>query len=64
MTTVAHPRTPPTDLERQIVAALAELRTARAAVVRTGTARSVERMTRAEAALNLLLEYRFAIIGR
>ena len=51
-------------MEREIVAALAELRAARIAVARTGTARTVARAARAEEQLNALLDYRLALRRR
>lgn len=58
MTAFAPPRKDFGILDRLIVEALAELRSARAAVERSGDRRTVELLTRAEEHLDALLEYR------
>jgi hypothetical protein len=60
MTAPAPPRSDFAVLDRLILEALRELRSARTAVARTGNRTNLERQTRAEEHLNALLEYRLA----
>ncbi|WP_147332095.1 hypothetical protein [Geodermatophilus marinus] len=59
---------PPLDglavLDRLIVEAFADLRSARAAAARTGNRRNLDVLTRAEEHLDALLEYRHAVVHR
>jgi hypothetical protein len=60
MTAPAPPRSDFAVLDRLILEALRELRSARTAAARTGNRTNLERQTRAEEHLNALLEYRLA----
>jgi hypothetical protein len=60
MTAPARPRSDFAVLDRLILEALSELRSARAAATRTGNRKTLELQTRAEEHLNALLEYRLA----
>jgi hypothetical protein len=60
MTAPARPRSDFAVLDRLILEALSELRTARTAAARTGNRKNLELQTRAEEHLNSLLEYRHA----
>jgi hypothetical protein len=58
MTAPAPPRTAFAVLDRLILEALSELRSARTAAARAGSRGNLELQTRAEEHLNALLEYR------
>jgi hypothetical protein len=60
MTAPAQPRSDFAVLDRLIIEALSELRSARTAARRTGNRKTLEVQTRAEEHLNALLEYRLA----
>jgi len=60
MTAPAPPRSDFAVLDRLILEALRELRSARTAAARTGNRTNLERQTRAEEHLYALLEYRLA----
>jgi hypothetical protein len=60
MTAPARPRSDFALLDRLILEALGDLRSARTAARRTGNSRTLELQTRAEEHLNALLEYRLA----
>jgi hypothetical protein len=64
MTAPATPRTDFAVLDRLIGDALNDLRSARAAVARTGDLENLDVQTRAEEHLNALLEYRHAVRRR
>ena len=59
MTAPAPPRSDFAVLDRLIVEALQELRSARIGVARTGNRPNLERQTRAEEHLDALLDYRY-----
>ena len=60
MTAPARPRSDFAVLDRLILEALIELRSARRMVARTGNRRNLDLQARAEEHLNALLEYRLA----
>jgi hypothetical protein len=60
MTAPPRPRSDFAVLDRLILEALSELRSARFAAARTGNRKNLELQTRAEEHLNALLEYRHA----
>jgi hypothetical protein len=64
MTALAPPRSSFAVLDRLILEALTDLRTARIVAARTGNRTNLERQTRAEEHLNALLEYRLAAQSR
>ena len=64
MTAPAPPRSDFADLDRLILEALADLRSARDTAARTGSRANIERKTRAEEHLNALLESRHAAGSR
>ncbi|MGY1712550.1 hypothetical protein ACI8AC_23870 [Geodermatophilus sp. SYSU D00758] len=59
---------PPLDefavLDRLIIEAFTDLRSARASAARTGNRANLDLLTRAEEHLNALLEYRHAVVHR
>ena len=64
MTTLALPRSDFALLDRLILEAFWDLRSARAQAARTGNGRNLDRQSRAEEHLNTLLEYRYAARDR
>jgi len=64
MTAPAPPRTEFATLDRLILEALDELRSARASARRAGNRANLERQARAEEHLNTLLEYRHVAQSR
>ena len=61
MTTSAPPRTEIEVLDRLILEALDDLRSARVGAARAGNRTNLDRQTRAEEHLNALLDYRHAL---
>ena len=64
MTAPAPPRGDLAELDRRILDALGDLRSARSRAARTGNRRDLDLQTRAEEHLNTLLEYRYAARNR
>jgi hypothetical protein len=64
MTTLALPRGEFALLDRLILEALWDLRSARTLASRTGNRHNLELQSRAEEHLDTLLEYRYAALGR
>ena len=64
MTTLALPRSDFALLDRLILEAFWDLRSARAQAALTGNGRNLDRQSRAEEHLNTLLEYRYAARDR
>ena len=64
MTAPAPPRGDVAELDRLILAALGDLRSARSRATRTGDRRNLDLQLRAEEHLNTLLEYRYAARNR
>jgi len=64
MTATAPPRPDFTVLDRLILEALTELRSARTGAARTSNRENLELQTRAEEHLDALLDYRYAALRR
>jgi hypothetical protein len=64
MTAPAPPRGNVAELDRLILDALGDLRSARSRAARTGDRRNLDLQLRAEEHLNTLLEYRYAARNR
>jgi hypothetical protein len=64
MTAPAPPRNDFAELDRRILEALTELRSARNTAARTESRTNIERQTRAEEHLNALLDYRLVAQSR